>query len=177
MSTLRIPVSSSDHSQGPADAPVTLVEYGDYQCPYCGEAYDVIKQLQARFGNKLRFVFRNFPIVEAHPQAAAAAITAEYAGSHGKFWEAHDALYEHQRELGAPMYAELVKSLGLSEKDLQSALQNDEFEDRIRADIESGKRSGVNGTPAFYINGEKFDSPGGFQDLEPVIEELLRPTR
>ena len=78
MSTLRIPVSSSDHSQGPADAPVTLVEYGDYQCPYCGEAYDVIKQLQARFGNKLRFVFRNFPIVEAHPQAAAAAITSRF---------------------------------------------------------------------------------------------------
>lgn len=176
MSDLHPAVSSSDHISGDTNAPIVLVEYGDYQCPYCGAAYSAVKAIQKRFGKDVCLVFRNFPL-SMHPQAQNAAVVAEFAAKHGKFWEAHDALYEHQRELGAPMYAELVKSLGLSEKDLQSALQNDEFEDRIRADIESGKRSGVNGTPAFYINGEKFDSPGGFQDLEPVIEELLRPTR
>ena len=173
MSTLRIPVSSSDHSQGPADAPVTLVEYGDYQCPYCGEAYDVIKQLQARFGNKLRFVFRNFPIVEAHPQAAAAAITAEYAGSHGKFWQAHDALYENQGQLGEAFYAELMRSLGLDVAGLQRAFDSGEFNERIQADIDGGLRSGVNGTPGLFINGQAFYVRQSFSELAEPIEEIL----
>ncbi len=173
MSTLRIPVSNSDHSQGSADAPVTLVEYGDYQCPYCGQAYGVIKQLQSRFGDKLRFVFRNFPLTEAHPQAAAAAIVAEYAGSHGKFWEAHDALYENQQQLGEAFYVQLVESLGLDAAGLQQAFNSGEFNERIQADIDGGLRSGVNGTPGLFINGQPYYVRQRFEELAEPIAEIL----
>ncbi|QIL82778.1 thioredoxin domain-containing protein [Diaphorobacter sp. HDW4A] len=176
MSQLHPAVSSRDHISGDTSAPIVLVEYGDYQCPYCGAAASIVQGIQKRFGKELCFVFRNFPL-SMHPEAQNAAVVAEFAAKHGKFWEAHDALYANQRLLGGPFYVQLVKSLGLSEADLEQSLQKDEFESRIREDIAGGERSGVNGTPAFYINGEKFDSPGGFQDLEPVIEELLRPTR
>src|SRR6476659_8994306 len=98
---LTIPVSERDHAQGPAHAPVTLVEYGDYECPYCGRAYPIIKAVQAHFGPRLRFVFRNFPLTESHPHAALAAASAEAAGDHGKFWEMHDLLFEHQDRLNA----------------------------------------------------------------------------
>ena len=171
--SLRIPVSSNDHSQGPADAPVTLVEYGDYQCPYCGEAYPVIKQLQQRFGDKLRFVFRNFPLVEAHPQAAAAAVVAEYAGSHGKFWQAHDALYENQQQLGEGLYVEIMRSLGLDVAGLQAAFQSDELLQRIQSDLDGGLRSGVNGTPGFFINGEMYNVRQGFEELADPIAAAL----
>ncbi|MBF5005377.1 DsbA family protein [Diaphorobacter caeni] len=176
MSQLHPDVSSRDHISGDTRAPIVLVEYGDYQCPYCGAAAAIVQRIQKRFGNELCFVFRNFPL-SMHPEAQNAAVVAEFAARHGKFWEAHDALYANQRSLGGPFYVQLVKSLGLSESDLEQALRNDEFEERIRDDIASGERSGVTGTPAFYVNGEKFDAPGGFQVLEAVIEELLRPTR
>ncbi len=174
MSRLHTPVSSDDHIAGDPNAPIVLVEYGDYQCPYCGQAYAVLKQIHKRFGKNVTLVFRNFPLTDAHPQAQNAAIVAEFAGKHGKFWEAHDALYENQRSLGDAFYVQLIQSLGLSVQDLQRDMQNNAFEQRIRRDIESGMRSGVNGTPAFYVNGEKFDTPGGFNDLPDVIEELLR---
>ena len=173
MSVLRIPVNSGDHSQGPGDAPVTLVEYGDYQCPYCGEAYGVVKRLQARFGGKLRFVFRNFPLTEAHPQALAAAVVAEYAGSHGKFWEAHDALYENQAMLGQDLYVELMQSLGLDVAGLRDALQSGQFAQRIESDLEGGLRSGVNGTPGFFINGQLYSVRESFDELAEPIAGIL----
>jgi Protein-disulfide isomerase len=173
MSSLRIPVSSNDHSQGPADAPVTLVEYGDYQCPYCGQAYLVVKQLQARFGDRLRFVFRNFPLTEAHPQAATAALVAEYAGSHGKFWQAHDALYENQQQLGEGLYVEIMRSLGLDEAGLQAAFQSDALLQRIQSDLDGGLRSGVNGTPGFFINGEMYNVRQSFAELADPIAAAL----
>lgn len=177
MSQLQPAASAQDHISGDLNAPIVLVEYGDYQCPYCGKAYAVVKQVQKQFGKDVALVFRNFPLVSMHPEAQNAAVVAEFAGKHGKFWEAHDALYENQRSLGMPFYKQLVKLLGLSEQDLQTAMQSDAFEQRLRGDIESGMKSGVNGTPSFYINGEKFVTPGGYNDLAPVIEELLRPTR
>ena len=173
MSTLRNPISADDHLLGNPRAAIQLVEYGDYQCPYCGEAYPVIKQLQQRFGDKLRFVFRNFPLVEAHPQAAAAAIVAEYAGSHGKFWEAHDALYENQQRLGEAFYVQLVESLGLDVAGLQHAFNSGEFNERIQADIDGGLRSGVNGTPGLFINGQAFYPRQGFGELAEPIAEIL----
>lgn len=165
MSTLSVPVGPDDHVQGPASAPVTLVQYGDYQCSYCGEAYPVVKRIQERFGDELRFVFRNFPLPEIHPQAVPAAVTAEYCGSQGHFWPAHDALYSHQADLGRTLYREIVEKLGLDDQGLQHAVSTDEFAQRLRHDIDGGIRSGVNGTPAFFINGELYQVgyAGGLQ--------------
>ena len=170
MATLKIPVTADDHSQGPQDAKLTLVEYGDYQCPYCGQAYPIVKQVQKHFGSRLRFVFRNFPLSEMHPHALSAAQTAEFAGAHGKFWEMHDALYENQENLGAPLYLQLAKALKLPQPALQQALEGGEYTERIRADFNGGVRSGVNGTPAFYINGRRHDASFDLDVLVAAIE-------
>ena len=172
MTTLKIPVGPQDHAQGDATAPVTLVEYGDYQCPYCGAAHPMVKQLQHRFGKDLRFVFRNFPIAELHPHAMSAAATAEFAGTRGRFWEAHDALYENQQQLGMPLYAALATGLGLPTTELLIAIESGAFEPKIRSDFTGGVRSGVNGTPSFFINGTRFDGPD-FEDMANMIGEAI----
>ena len=114
MAMLKVPVTSEDHAQGPESAEVTLVEYGDYECPHCGRAYPIVKQVQKHFGKRLRFVFRNFPLGEMHPHAESAAETAESAGAQGKFWEMHDLLFENQDRLGGSLYLELAQQLELS---------------------------------------------------------------
>ncbi|MFG6446066.1 DsbA family protein [Microbacterium sp. P06] len=146
-------MSDHDHTFGPADAPITLVEYGDYQCPYCGEAFPVVKQLLAEYDGKIRFIFRNFPIAEIHPEAVDAAFVAEFAAAHGEFWKAHDLLYENQAELGLHLYQQICEALGLSFADLQAAAKENTYAARIKADEEGGIRSGVNGTPTFFLDG------------------------
>lgn len=173
MSTLRIPVGAHDHAQGPADAPVTLVEYADYQCPFCAQAFPIVRQLRERFGDRLRLVFRNFPLTDSHPQALPAALVAEFAGQHGKFWPAHDALYEHQDRLGEALYTELLASLGLGVDALESALQSRALLERVQADLDGGLRSGVNGTPAFFLNGQRYDVRSGFDELAAPIAALI----
>ncbi|HEX6467050.1 MAG TPA: thioredoxin domain-containing protein, partial [Terriglobales bacterium] len=121
MAILKVPVTSADHIQGEEDAPVTLVEYGDYECPHCGRAYGIIKRVQKHFGRRLRFVFRNFPLNESHPNAENAAESSEFAAAHGRFWEMHDLLYENQEQLSLPALLELAESLGLSGKELHNA--------------------------------------------------------
>jgi protein-disulfide isomerase len=170
MSQLKIAVTSADHIQGDAQAPVMLVEYGDYQCPFCGEAYSEVKRLQSHFGNDLCFVFRNFPLTEAHPQAEAAAETAEFAGAHGLYWPAHDALYQNQEALGPMLYQDLIKELGLSTVELQQSLDGETYRERVRADFLGGVRSGVNGTPTFFINGRRHDDAYDFATLAEAIE-------
>src|SRR5262249_6617747 len=135
-----IAIRESDHIQGSETAPVTLLEYGDFECPYCGQAYPIVKQIQRRLDQQLRFVFRNFPISTSHPPAAHAAEAAEAAASQGKFWEMHDLLYEHQRALADRDLVGYAASLGLDEA-------------RVREDFMSGVYGGVNGTPTFFING------------------------
>src|SRR5271156_5227015 len=135
MANLRTPVMPEDHIQGPEDAEVTLVEYGDYECPHCGRAYSIVKQVQKHFGKRLRFVFRNFPLTEMHPYAETAAETAEFAGAHGKFWEMHDLLFENQSRLGDELFVELSEKLGLSTEALAKALEEGTFEARVRADF------------------------------------------
>src|SRR5207248_6721671 len=110
---LTLPVSQRDHQQGPETAPVTLVEYGDYECPYCGEAYPIVKEIQRRLGDRLRFVFRNFPLTQSHPHAEHAAEAAEAAAAHGTFWAMHDALFEHQRALDDDGLLRLAEELEL----------------------------------------------------------------
>jgi protein-disulfide isomerase len=155
---LSVPVTEDrDHIQGPADAAVTLVEYGDYECPYCGAAYPIIKEVQTRMGERLRFVFRNFPITTSHAHAEQAAEAAEAAASQGRFWQMHDVLYENQRRLrdqDLRAYAEkLALDVELFDKDLAEHVHAA----RVHEDFMSGVRSGVNGTPTFYINGTRHD--------------------
>jgi protein-disulfide isomerase len=164
---LTLPVSDDrDHIQGPADAPVTLVEYGDYECPYCGAAYPIIKEVQSRMGDRLRFVFRNFPISTSHPHAEQAAEAAEAAASQGKFWEMHDLLYENQEHLDDADLHRYADQLGLDVGVFDEELAEHVHAERVREDFMSGVRSGVNGTPTFYINGARHD--GGYQ-----LDELL----
>src|SRR6478609_4173554 len=124
MSTLQVPVNSTDYVQGDPHAPVTLVEYGDYQCPACGAAFPIVKAVQTHFGKELRFVFRNFPLTQIHPEAESAAETAEFADAHERFWQMHHALYENQSALGPALYLELAEALHLSGIALSEALES-----------------------------------------------------
>jgi|HubBroStandDraft_4_1064222.scaffolds.fasta_scaffold386560_2 protein-disulfide isomerase len=173
MATLKTPITPEDHIQGPENAAATLVEYGDYECPYCGRAYPIVKRVQKHFAKGLRFVFRNFPLSNMHPQAESAAETAEFAGAHGKFWEMHDGLFENQERLGGPLYLELAQAMSLSAEQLQQALEEGKYQKRVRADFSTGVRSGVNGTPTFFINGKRHDGPFDFESLVLAIEQEL----
>jgi protein-disulfide isomerase len=173
MSALQVPVSTADHIQGDQHAPVTLVEYGDYECPACGLAYPIVKAVQNHFGKRLRFVFRNFPLTQVHPNAESAAETAEFAGAHGRFWEMHDRLYENQASLSLPLYLALAESLRLPEKALSEALESGTFRPKVRSDFMGGLKSGVNGTPTFFINGRRHDAAFDFDDLVAAIEAEL----
>lgn len=177
MPKLKVPVSPHDHLQGDPDAPVTLVEYGDYQCPHCRLAHFVIKRLQQHYDDQLSLVFRNFPLVQIHPLAEAAAEAAEFADQHGLFWEMHDGIYENQDQLSIPLLFELAEELELSTADLRRALDSHEFLSKIRDDFSGGVRSGVNGTPTFFINGERHDGSYGFEDLVMAIDEKLLQKR
>jgi protein-disulfide isomerase len=158
-SQLTPPVTERDHTAGSQDAPVTLVEYGDYECPYCGMAFPIVKAAQRRLGDQLRFVFRNFPLREIHPHAEHAAEAAESAGAQGKYWQMHDAIFEHQHALEDDDLVAYAASLGLDAQRLAADLANDTYGKRVREDFRSGVRSGVNGTPTFFINGERYNGP------------------
>ncbi|HEX6506150.1 MAG TPA: thioredoxin domain-containing protein [Chloroflexota bacterium] len=165
------PVSERDHVQGPNNAPVTLVEYGDYECPYCGQAAAIVQQVRAQLGDLLRFGFRNFPLIEAHPHALQAAEAAESAGAQGKFWEMHDHLYANQTRLDLPHLLHYAAALGLDMNRFTYDMSNHTFLPRIEEDIESGVRSGVMGTPTFFINEERYDGSWDAESLLAAIEE------
>ena len=175
MSSLKNAVTVKDHIQGPEGAPATLVEYGDYECPHCGHAHSIVKRVQKHFGKQVRFVFRNFPLNQIHPNAEAAAETAEFAAAHGKFWEMHDLLFENQHRLGQPLFEELAKKLKLPVDALAKSLDADEFTPHVESDFSGGVRSGVNGTPTFFINGHRHDGPFEYPDLVRAIEEAISP--
>ena len=173
MSTLKVLVGPSDHVQGDAGAACTLVEYGDYECPHCGRAYPIVKQIQKHLGKRLRFVFRNFPLNESHPHAESAAETAEFAGAYGKFWEMHDLLFENQDRLSGELYLGLAQELELAPTELRLALEERKYKTKVHSDFTGGARSGVNGTPTFFINGQRHDGPFEYEDLLEAIEEAL----
>lgn len=145
-----------EHVQGPEEAPIHLIEYGDYQCPFCGRAYGVIKRLQQIFGNDLRFTFRNFPLGIQHPHAMDAARAAEAAAAQGKFWEMHDLLYENQQNLSLERILELTTKLGLDRNKFTADMASDNVIEKIERDLYEGARKGVNGTPSFFINGKHY---------------------
>jgi protein-disulfide isomerase len=177
MSVLQVPVSADDHIQGDVNAPVTLVEYGDYECPACGAAFPIVKAVQKHFGGKLRLVFRNFPLTRLHPEAENAAETAEFAGANGHFWEMHDALYENQESLGMPLYLALAEAMNLPKAALSEALETRAFRPKVRSDFMGGLKSGVNGTPTFFINGKRHDGSFEFDALAAAVNaELVQAT-
>jgi protein-disulfide isomerase len=174
-SQLTPPVNAKDHTAGPDDAPVTLVEYGDYECPHCGRAHPIVKRTQRELGSQLRFVFRNFPLAEAHPHARLAAQAAEAAGAQGKFWEMHDTLFEHQDALEVEDLVGYAESLGLDIERFTRDLEAGTFEKRVRDDFRSGVKSGVNGTPTFFMNGARYD--GSWANVEAFIGALRELAR
>lgn len=163
------PLSARDHIQGSSNADIVLVEYGDYECPYCGAAYPVVKELQHRLKGKLGFAFRNFPLANAHPHAEFAAEAAEAAAAQGKFWEMHDVLYENQTALEPENLVEYGSSLGLDIGRLTRELNEHVYTPRVREDFRSGVRSGVNGTPSFFINGVLYT---GAYDVRSMLAAL-----
>jgi protein-disulfide isomerase len=169
------PVGAEDHIAGPDDAPVTLVEFGDYECPYCGMAHPIVKRAQRELRSQLRFVFRNFPLAEAHPHARLAAQAAEAAGAQGKFWEMHDTLFENQDALELEDLVGYAESIGLDAVRFARDLEAGTFEKRVRDDFRSGVKSGVNGTPTFFINGARYD--GSWANVEAFIGALREAAR
>jgi protein-disulfide isomerase len=174
-SQLTVPVTEGrDHIQGPADAPVTLIEYGDFQCPYCGRAYPIIKEVQERMEDRLRFVFRNFPIPTAHPNAEHAAEAAEAAGAQGRFWEMHDHLFENQKRLADDDLHAYAEELGLDVNRFDNEMATHAYAERVREDFMGGVRSGVNGTPTFYINGARYDGSYQPDDLLAALDRAAQ---
>ena len=166
---LTLPVSERDHIQGPNIAPVTLVEYGDYECPYCAQAYLIIKEVQERLGNKLRFVFRNFPVVSVRPRAYKIALGAEAAAAQNRFWEMYDYLFKHGQTNSDENLRRSAAGLGLQMDKFDRDLNEQIYKGHLDEDIESGKSSGVKGTPTFFINGDRYV---GEWDLDRLLSAL-----
>jgi protein-disulfide isomerase len=170
MSLLQLPVSEVDHRSGPEDAPVTLVEYGDFECPYCGRAYPIVEKIRRLMGPRLRFVFRHFPLTSIHPHAERAAETAEAAADQGRFWEMHDALFENQQSLEDADLVARARALDLDAARVHRELAAGLHAERVRHDFLSGVRSGVNGTPTFFINGVRHDASWDLETLLAALE-------
>jgi protein-disulfide isomerase len=166
---LTVPISERDHVIGAQTAPVTIVEYGDYECPFCGAAHPVTKTLQRALGDNLRFAYRHFPLSQIHLHAYQAAEAAEAAGAQGSFWEMHDILFENQRRLSTQDLLAYAGTLGLELEPFAEDLAEHRHAPKIREDFLSGVRSGVNGTPTFFINGVRHD--GGY-DLDSMLEAV-----
>jgi protein-disulfide isomerase len=173
MTTLKIPITQNDHIRGPAHAPVTLVEYGDYECPHCAAAYPIVNQLELHFRGRMRFVFRHFPLTEVHPHAEIAAESAEFAGAAGRFWDMHDALFENQSRLSVATIFLIGAELGFSEAAMRNALETGQYRSKVRNDFMGGIRSGVNGTPAFFINGVRHKGAYDYASLASEIKMRL----
>jgi protein-disulfide isomerase len=167
---LTLPVGQRDHVQGPATALVTLVEYGDYQCPHCLHAHEIMPDIQKRVGDRMRLIFRNFPLTTAHPDAQRAAEAAEAAGAQGKFWQMHDALFDHQSRLEIESLLQYAADIGLDVARFSNDLETHAFARRVHEDFVSGVRSGVNGTPTFFIDGLRHDDAW---DVETLSEAIL----
>jgi protein-disulfide isomerase len=167
---LATPINEKDHCRGKGDALVTVVEYGDFECPHCGAAYPVIKEVQKREGDKMRFVFRNFPLAQSHPHATHAAYAAEAAGKQEKFWEMHDMIFENQNALEDEDLISYAKVLSLNVGQFRKDMASEKIIKKVKDDFMDGVRSGVNGTPTLFINGIRFDGPSEVDVIIKAIE-------
>ena len=174
---LVLPVSERDHLLGSAKAAVTLVEYGDYECPYCGQAYPVVDQLLDMYRNVLRVAYRHFPLTTVHPHAQRAAEAAEAAGAQGQFWEMHDLLYGNQDALDEESLLEYADDLELDLEQFASDLAEHRHAPKIQEHVTSGIRSGVNGTPTFFINGLRHDGSFDLETLAAAITDATEAIR
>ena len=170
---LLLPDETIDHIAGPASAPVTLVKYGDFECPSCGQAHSALKILRAHFGRKLRFVFRHYPQREAHPHAELAAEAAEAAGAQGKFWAYHDLLFENQLHLKDKQLAAYAAQAGLDLARWQFEMKDRVYLQRVQEHLQSGQHLGLRGTPSFFVNGVYTDVSFGLQHLHEAIDKAL----
>jgi peroxiredoxin len=177
MAKLTPPVNKHDHIKGPRNASVELVEFGDYQCPHCGAAHPVVKAIERAFSSNLAFVYRHFPLSEVHPHAEAAAVAAEAAGKQGKFWLMHDMIFENQFELSSKALFAFAAELELEMTAFEMDIMDQALFDKVEANFESGVRSGVNGTPSFFINGYKYNGPYDFESMAGTIEAMLTERR
>ncbi len=167
------PVNADDHSRGNEGAAITLVEYGDYECPYCAMADPVVKQLLEEFGEDLRLIFRNLPLADVHPHAEQAAEFAEAVALQGKFWEMHDALFKNRKDLTEPALRNYASDVGAEAKRLDEDLESGAPRRRVDADLESAIRSGANGTPTFFINGERYDASWSYEPFAEYLHGVL----
>jgi len=167
---LAIPVTERDHATGPLSAPLVLLEYGDYDCSHCGTAYPVIKQISAALGPDLTFVYRNFPLTNIHAHAQRAAETAEWAALTGRFWAMHDHLFEHQNRLDDRGLLAAAAALDLDPRDLKQAWDSHRLIPRVKEDFLGGIKSGVGGTPKFFINGRRYDGLATVDELRAALE-------
>jgi protein-disulfide isomerase len=168
---LVLPVGERDHVQGPANALVTLVEYGDYECPYCRAAVPIVEELQRLLGDQLRFVFRHFPLTGLHPHAQQAAEAAEAAAAQARFSEMHAALFEHQEALDDDHLVQYAAELDLDTTRIRRELGAHSHAGRVREDFESGVRSGVRGTPTFYLDDVRYDGLVGVRQIMAAIQD------
>jgi protein-disulfide isomerase len=172
--SLAIPVNEHDHVLGPPDAPVTLVEYGDFECPYCRAAHYVVQKVRDNLGDELRFVFRHMPLTQIHPMAELAAEASEAAGAQGQFWPMHDALYEYQPELSPQLITALAERLGLDMERFTEELLTHRYRDKVKQDFMGAVRSGAAGTPTFFINGERYEGSYDEASLTEALEFAAR---
>jgi protein-disulfide isomerase len=171
---LAVPVDDRDHVLGPEDAPVTLVEYGDFQCPYCARAHPIVQELLRRRTNLLRFAYRHFPLINVHPYAELAAEAAEAAGARGRFWPVHDWLFANQDRLSPVTLIAALVGMGLDGEAIAGELRDHDFLDKVQSDFVSGVRSGVNGTPAFFINGMRYEGGHSLPELVTAVDAAAR---
>lgn len=171
--SLSVAVGKSDHAQGPENAPVILVEYGDYQCPYCADVHSMIQSLAKTMGANLRFVFRHMPLNDVHPYAQYAAEAAEAAGAQGKFWEMHDAIYDHQSDLDSDLMHTLALTLNLDMPRFEADMEARRYRPRVKRDFMGAMRSGVAATPTFFINGERYDGNLQQRELLTALQRTL----
>ena len=173
LSKLTPPLNQHDHVLGPRSAVIEVVEFGDYQCPHCEAAFPVVKQLQATYAKQLLFAYRHFPMSTVHEYALPAAMAAEAAGRQQRFWEMHDLIFENQAMLGEYAFPEFARALKLDITAFTSDMRDEALRGKVEADFESGARSGVNGTPTFYMNGYKYTGDYSYEALSAGIEMYM----
>ena len=171
---LTVPVNiGTDHIRGSVNAPITLVEYGDYECPYTAMAYPIVKEIIRQFGDRIYFVFRNFPLNDIHPHAQAAAEAAEAAAAQDKFWEMHDYLFEHQRALDDSHLLQYAEKVGLDIERFKKDMSGHAYASLIKQSLKSGINSGVEGTPTFFVNGVRYEDSWDLKTLSETLQKYL----
>jgi protein-disulfide isomerase len=164
----------TDRIRGSINAPISIVEYGDYECPYTGMAYPIVKEIMKQFNTKVYFVFRNFPLVDIHPNAQHAAEAAEVAAAQDKFWQMHDYLFEHQKELDHSHLLQYAGKLGLDINKFNKELSGHTYSPLIEESLKTGIDSGVEGTPTFFVNGERYEDSWDLETFSNFLKALIR---